>query len=151
MASAHRYESVGDGNIGLESEVVAPAHDAGSGSDEGVGYETSIPIHPKILAPLSYVLAPVSGLLVIVLERRNTYARLHAWQSVIIALATAVASMLLFWVPFASSAIRLAGVIALIVCGVRAWKDTDTLTFFKLGMIGDLAERQVLGTAVLPF
>ncbi|KAJ2789613.1 hypothetical protein H4R21_006702, partial [Coemansia helicoidea] len=80
MASAHRYEPI-DGGVGLESEVVAPTYDAGSGADEGVGYETSIPIHPKILAPLSYVLPPLTGLLVIVLEHRNTYARLHAWQS----------------------------------------------------------------------
>ncbi|KAJ1728739.1 hypothetical protein LPJ61_003876 [Coemansia biformis] len=151
MSPSHRYESVGDGNIGLETEVVAPAYDAGSGNDEGVGYETSVPIHPKILAPLSYILPPVSGLFVVILERRNTYVRLHAWQSIVLVLATTLGSMLLFWVPFAPSAIHLAGFIAAVLCAFRAWRDADTLTFFKLGIIGDFAERQVLGTTVLPF
>ncbi|PIA17384.1 hypothetical protein COEREDRAFT_20630, partial [Coemansia reversa NRRL 1564] len=106
-------------------------------------YETSIPIHPKILAPLSYIIPLVSGLIVILLERRNTYARLHAWQAVILTLAAGLGSMLLFWVPFAPSLIHIASFVATAVCMYRAWKDADSLTFFKLGILGDLAERQV--------
>ncbi|KAJ2156176.1 hypothetical protein GGF46_005363 [Coemansia sp. RSA 552] len=151
MSSGHRYESVGDGNIGIESEVVAPAHDAGSGNDDSVGYETSIPIHPKILAPLSYIVPLVAGLIIVLLERRNTYVRLHAWQAIIFSLVVAVFSMLLFWVPFVPTIINAASLVVTAVCMYHAWKDADTLTFFKLGILGDFAERQVVGSAVLPF
>ncbi|KAJ2453882.1 hypothetical protein EV183_001952 [Coemansia sp. RSA 2336] len=149
--SSHGYEAVGDGNIGVETEVVAPAADAGSVNDESVGYETSIPIHPKILAPLSYIIPLISGLVIILLERRNTYVRLHAWQAVVLSLAVGVLSMLLFWVPLVPTLIHLASLVATAVCMFRAWKDADTLTFFKLGVVGDFAERQVLGSTVLPF
>ncbi|KAJ1998492.1 hypothetical protein GGI04_000280 [Coemansia thaxteri] len=154
--SGRGYEPVGDGNIGLESEIITPAHDVGGsggggGSNESIGYETSIPIHPKILAPLCYILPVLSGLLVVVFERRNTYVRLHAWQSILLSLAVYISSLLLFWVPFVPLLIHMAGFVTAIICIFRAWKDSDTLTFFKLGMIGDFAERQVLGATVLPF
>ncbi|KAI7830957.1 hypothetical protein BX661DRAFT_180372 [Kickxella alabastrina] len=148
--SGHRYESVGDGNIGVESEVISPAYDSGSGNDS-VGYETTIPIHPRILAPLCYILPLAPALIILLLEHRNTYVRLHAWQSIILGLAAGTASMLLFWIPFIPSLVQIAGLFAGFFCAFHAWKDSDTLTFFKLGVIGDFAERQVLGATVLPF
>ncbi|KAJ2479718.1 hypothetical protein IWW56_002913 [Coemansia sp. RSA 2131] len=151
MSSGHRYEAVGDGNIGVEAEVISPVRDTGSVNDESIGYETSIPIHPKILAPLSYMVPLVAGLIVILLERRNTYVRLHAWQAVIFSLAVGVFSMLLFWVPFVPTLIHIVSFFATGVCMYRAWRDAETLTFFKLGVVGDFAERQVLGSTVLPF
>ncbi|KAJ2896559.1 hypothetical protein IWW38_001984 [Coemansia aciculifera] len=114
-------------------------------------YETSIPVHPKILAPLCYLLPVLSGLLIIVFERRNTYVRLHAWQSILLSLAVYISSLLLFWAPFIPVLIHAAGFVTAVVCMVRAYKDSDTLTFFKLGIVGDFAERQVLGATVLPF
>ncbi|KAJ2828232.1 hypothetical protein GGI24_002446 [Coemansia furcata] len=151
--SGRGYEPVGDGNIGLESEVIAPEYETSGGGvgSESIGYETSIPVHPKILAPLCYLLPVLSGLLIIVFERRNTYVRLHAWQSILLSLAVYISSLLLFWVPFIPMLIHAVGFVAAIVCMVRAYKDSDTLTFFKLGIVGDFAERQVLGATVLPF
>ncbi|KAJ1876964.1 hypothetical protein LPJ57_004201 [Coemansia sp. RSA 486] len=148
--SGHRYESVGDGNIGVETEVVTPSHDSSSANDS-VGYETTIPIHPRILAPLSYILPLAPALIILLLERRNTFVRLHAWQSIILGLFAGTASMLLFWIPFLPSLIQLGALFAGFLCAYHAWKDADTLTFFKLGIIGEFAERQVLGTTVLPF
>ncbi|KAI9501622.1 hypothetical protein GGI25_002983 [Coemansia spiralis] len=150
MSSGHRYEAVGDGNIGIDAQVIPPQQDTTNANDS-VGYETSIPIHPKILAPLSYVLPVIGGLIIIILERRNTYVRLHAWQSVILSMIVALGSMLLFWVPFVPYLIHLASFVVFVVCIYHAWKDAETLTFFKLGVVGDFAERQVLGSTVLPF
>ncbi|KAJ1957022.1 hypothetical protein EC988_001047 [Linderina pennispora] len=143
----HAYESVGDGNIGVEAEVIPPR----SANNDSVGYETSIPIHPQILAPLSYLLGLLSGIVIVILEKRNTYVRLHAWQSIILSLLVTLGSLLLFWIPPIAGLIHLTGFFAAVLCMFRAWKDTDTLTFFKLGPIGDFAERQVLGSTVLPF
>ncbi|KAJ1666029.1 hypothetical protein IW140_000547 [Coemansia sp. RSA 1813] len=150
MSSGHRYEAVGDGNIGVDSQVIPPPQDPTS-ADDSIGYETSIPIHPKILAPLCYVLPIAGGLVVILLERRNTYVRLHAWQSVIMSLIVGLCLTLLFWVPLIPYLIHFLSVVAFIVCAYRAWSDAETLTFFKLGVLGDFAERQVLGSTVLPF
>ncbi|KAJ1856009.1 hypothetical protein LPJ73_002250 [Coemansia sp. RSA 2703] len=149
--SGHRYESVGDGNIGVESEVITPTQSSGTNVNDSVGYETTIPIHPRILAPLSYILPLAPALIILLLERRNTFVRLHAWQSIILGLLAGTASMLLFWIPFIPSLIQVAALFAGFLCAYHAWKDSDTLTFFKLGVIGDFAERQVLGTTVLPF
>ncbi|KAI8324986.1 hypothetical protein GQ54DRAFT_248684, partial [Martensiomyces pterosporus] len=106
-------------------------------------YETTIPIHPKILAPLSYILPVIAGLIVILLERRNTYVRLHAWQSTVLSLIVYISSVFFFWLRPVAGLIHLAGFFAAILCMFRAWKDAETLTFFKLGFIGDFAERQV--------
>ncbi|KAJ2451280.1 hypothetical protein GGF42_004295 [Coemansia sp. RSA 2424] len=149
--SGRGYEPVGDGNIGLESEVLGPEYETSGSGGESIGYETSIPVHPKILAPLCYLLPVLSGLLIIVFERRNTYVRLHAWQSILLSLAVYISSLALFWAPFIPVLIHVAGFVAAVVCMVRAYKDSDTLTFFKLGVVGDFAERQVLGATVLPF
>lgn len=150
MSSGHRYEAVGDGNIGVESEVISPPQES-NGGDDGVGYETSIPLHPKLLAPLGYLLPVIGGLVIVVLERRNTYVRLHAWQAILVWLVVYLSSLFLFWVPFIPWLIHIAGLVMMVFCMFRAWKDAETLTFFKLGIIGDFAERQVLGATVLPF
>ncbi|GAA5810916.1 hypothetical protein MFLAVUS_004344 [Mucor flavus] len=44
-------------------------------------YETTLPIRVDIEASLAYVLGPVTGLLLLILERQNDYVRFHAWQS----------------------------------------------------------------------
>ncbi|KAJ2723522.1 hypothetical protein GGI07_002560 [Coemansia sp. Benny D115] len=147
--SSHRYEAVGDGNIGVESEVVTPAQQ--HSTHDSVGYETTIPIHPRILAPLCYVLPLAPALIILLLERRNTFVRLHAWQAIILGLAAGITSMALFWLPFVPPLVHLAAMVVSIYCAFRAWKDADSLTFYKLGVIGDFAERQVLGSTVLPY
>ncbi|KAL9544787.1 hypothetical protein PS6_008582 [Mucor atramentarius] len=43
-------------------------------------YETSLPIRVDVEASLAYVLGPVTGLLLLILERQNDYVRFHAWQ-----------------------------------------------------------------------
>ncbi|KAJ1965349.1 hypothetical protein GGI12_000827 [Dipsacomyces acuminosporus] len=146
--SGHGYEAVGDGNIGVETQPISPTHNT---SNDSIGYETTIPIHPKVLAPLSYILPVLAGLIVILLERRNTYVRLHAWQSVILSLVLYIGSLFFFWIPPVIWLIHLCGLITAVYTMFRAWKDAETLTFFKLGIIGDFAERQVLGSTILPF
>ncbi|KAI8083552.1 hypothetical protein BDF21DRAFT_337339 [Thamnidium elegans] len=43
-------------------------------------YETTLPIRVDIEASLAYILGPVTGLLLLILERQNDYVRFHAWQ-----------------------------------------------------------------------
>lgn len=54
---------------------------------------------PRRWAALSYALGLVSGIIVLAIEKTDSYVRFHAWQSVLVFAAAGVISMLLPSVP----------------------------------------------------
>ena len=44
---------------------------------------SSTGLEPNLAAALAYLAGPVSGLLILIVERSNTFVRFHAWQSVL--------------------------------------------------------------------
>lgn len=45
--------------------------------------ESSTGLDPHVAATLAYLAGPLSGVLILLAERTNSYVRFHAWQSVL--------------------------------------------------------------------
>ena len=98
---------------------------------------------PKRWAALSYAVGLISGVIVLSVEKTDSYVRFHAWQSVLAFAAAAAISMLLPTVPvvgdwgFTRVAFRLSVVILYVFLIVKALQGER----YKLPFLGDLADK----------
>ena len=98
---------------------------------------------PRRWAALSYSVGLISGLIVLAVEKRDTYIRFHAWQSVLAFAAAAVISMLLPSVPVIGDwrlthvVFRLS-VIALYILLIFKGLSGER---YKLPVVGELADK----------
>jgi len=102
---------------------------------------------PKAAALLSYLLGFVSGIVFFVIEKENKFVRFHAMQSIIVFGGIFVLRFVLMtafgFIPsvvyMVSVMISIAGLILWVVLMVKAYQGE----YFKLPVIGDMAEKQV--------
>lgn len=96
---------------------------------------------PKRWAALAYSVGLVSGVIVLWVEKTDSYVRFHAWQSVLAFTAAAAVSMLLPTVPVVGDwglthvAFRLSVVVLYVFLIVKALSGER----YKLPLLGDLA------------
>lgn len=96
---------------------------------------------PKRWAALSYALGFISGVVVLSMEKTDSYVRFHAWQSVLVFLLAALVSVLLPTVPvighwsLLQAAFRVSLVALWIVLMVKALQGDA----YRLPLLGDLA------------
>ena len=96
---------------------------------------------PRRWAALSYALGLVSGLIVLSIEKKDSYIRFHAWQSVLVFAVAAIVSMLLPSVPVVGDwgvvrvAFRISVVALYVFLIVKALGGERT----KLPLVGDVA------------
>ena len=104
--------------------------------------QTGLGLDPTLAATLAYALGFVSGILMLVLERRDRYVRFHAMQSTITFLAILVGQVVLGFIPLLgpplSGLLGLLGVVLWVLLMVKAFQGER----FKLPMIGDMAEER---------
>ena len=97
----------------------------------------------NVVAALAYVGGPLTGIVVLVMEKKDQFVRFHAMQSTVTFLLVLVANLLLSNVPvvhwLASWPLVLAVTALWIVLMVKAF----TGERYKLPYIGDFAERQL--------
>jgi len=118
---------------------------------------SSTGLEPNLAAALAYLAGPFSGLLILLVERTNSFVRFHAWQSVIglgglgvLAVGTLVFSFLtlllspvVFTVMYRLSEIlALVWLIAWVVCLIKAFGGTR----WSMPLAGRYAERLASGT-----
>ena len=105
-----------------------------------------------IAASIAYLAGPVSGVLVLMAERTNSYVRFHAWQAVVGLGGLGLIVAALLAVAFASVIVSAAAFRALIVTAWIAWAlwivcwaiclfKAFTRRRWKLPVAGALAER----------
>lgn len=122
---------------------MSDASQAGSGS----AGTTSMGIDPQLAGLLAYLLSPISGLVIYLLEKENREVRYHAAQSLILGAALVVAWFALLII----SMIPVIGLIALLgyfVVGLGAFAlwiylliQGYQLNHVKLPIAGDMAEQ----------
>lgn len=97
----------------------------------------------NLLAAVAYLGVFVTGIILLLLEKKNSFVRFHAMQSTIFFGGLAVISFALNYVPFFGSMLNffagLASFVALIVLAWRAFNGE----LYKLPYIGELAEKQL--------
>lgn len=95
----------------------------------------------NIIAALTYLLGFITGIIFLLVEKKNPFIRFHAMQSTITFGGLFIINIVLQAVPFVgalvSSIISLVGLIAWIVLMIKALQGEK----FKLPYIGDLAEQ----------
>ena len=102
---------------------------------------TDTGIKPNIAALLAYLLGFVSGLVFLLVEKKNKFVRFHAMQSIVTFGALFIAQWVLTFIPvlglLMSGLLSIFGVGLWIVLMVKAYQGEK----FKLPWAGDVAEK----------
>src|SRR3989338_1727510 len=102
---------------------------------------TDTGVKPNIAALLAYLLGFVTGLIFLLIEKKNKFVRFHAMQSIVVFGAVFVAQWVISLIPYLgiliSGLLSLLGVVLWIVLMVKAYQGE----MFKLPWAGDIAEK----------
>ena len=106
--------------------------------------KTSSGLDENLAGLLAYLLSFVSGIIFLIVEKKNLFVRFHAYQSTFLFGGLFVLNIALSFVPFIGGVLSaLIGPLAFIlwiVCMYKAYKGER----FKLPVVGELAEKQVI-------
>ncbi len=105
--------------------------------------ESSTGLSANVAGLLCYVLGWVTGIVFIVLEKKSTFVRFHAWQSIMTFGVLFVASLILSWIPIIGWILgTLIGVLSFILWIILIVQ-AGTGKMWKLPWAGDWAEKQI--------
>jgi len=101
---------------------------------------SSLNLDQNVAGLLCYLGTVITGIIFLIIEKKNKFVRFHAMQSICFFVAIWVVTFVLGFIPFLgwalSGLISLAGIIGWIVLMVKAYNNE----YFKLPVIGNLAE-----------
>ncbi len=100
---------------------------------------TSTGIKENIAGLLCYLLAWITGLIFLLIEKENKTVRFHAWQSIFVFLPLTILSMVLSIVPVIGWIITVITFVFWVVLMYKAYKGEK----YKVRWAGDWAEKQV--------
>lgn len=110
------------------------------------GEVTSTGLSRNIAGVLCYVLGFVTGMIFLIVEKENRFIRFHAYQSIFIFAALFILNIILTSIPFIGWIVGILmaplGIILWIVLMIKAYQGR----YFKLPLVGDLAEKQLQTT-----
>jgi uncharacterized membrane protein len=117
---------------------------AGLGTSVGVSpeAESSTGLSANVAGLLCYVLGWITGIIFIVLEKKSTFVRFHAWQSIMTFGVLTVAQLIFGWIPFAGWIISILIGILMFVLWLILMIQAGTGKMWKVPGAGDWAERQ---------
>ncbi|MGZ9583425.1 DUF4870 domain-containing protein [Paenibacillus marinisediminis] len=105
--------------------------------------QSSTGLDQNIAGLLCYLLGAVTGIIFLILEKNNRFIKFHAMQSLLVFGGLFVLNIVLGFIPILgwilSVVIYPIGVILWIVLMVKAYSGK----WFKLPIVGDIAEKQV--------
>ncbi|SCZ02165.1 DUF4870 domain-containing protein [Alkaliphilus peptidifermentans] len=105
--------------------------------------KSSLGMDENVAALLSYLLGFITGIIFYVLEKDSRYVKFHAMQSILVSVALMVLSFVLGFIPIIGWIISLLisplTLVLWIILLVKAYKGA----WFKLPIIGDIAEKQL--------
>ena len=100
-------------------------------------------IPANVAAALAYVFGALSGVVILILERDNSFVRFHAWQSIITFLGALVVSLLLSSFPVVGWLLNIGFSTGLLAIWVLLIFKAFTGEKFKLPYVGEIAEKQI--------
>ena len=104
--------------------------------------ESSLGLDPNIAGLLTYLFGAISGVAFLVLEKKNSFVRFHAYQSTVTFLALFVISVVVGILPLIggliTSVIGFASLVLWVLLMIKAFQGER----FKLPMVGDMAEER---------
>ena len=117
---------------------------AGLGTSVGVSpeAESSTGLSANVAGLLCYVLGWITGIIFVVLEKKSTFVKFHAWQSIMTFGVLTVAQLVLGWIPFVGWILNILIGILMFVLWLILIIQTGTGKMWKVPGAGDWAERQ---------
>jgi uncharacterized membrane protein len=116
-----------------------PAPTEGAGKPES---ESSTGLSANVAGLLCYVLTWVTGIIFVVLEKKSTFVRFHAWQSIMTFGVLTVAELILAWIPFVGWILSILIGILMFVLWIILMIQAGTGKMWKVPLAGDWAEKQ---------
>ncbi len=104
--------------------------------------ESSTGLSANVAGLLSYVLTWVTGIIFVVLEKKSTFVKFHAWQSIMTFGVLTVAQLIFGWIPIAGWIISILIGILMFVLWLILMIQAGTGKMWKVPWAGDWAERQ---------
>jgi uncharacterized membrane protein len=117
---------------------------AGLGTSVGVSpeAESSTGLAANVAGLLCYVLGWITGIIFVVLEKKSTFVKFHAWQSIMTFGVLTVAQLVLGWIPFVGWILNILIGILMFVLWLILIIQAGTGKMWKVPGAGDWAERQ---------
>ena len=117
---------------------------AGLGTSVGVSpeAESSTGLSANVAGLLCYVLGWITGIIFIVLEKKSTFVKFHAWQSIMAFGVLTVAQLVVGWIPFVGWILSILIGILMFVLWLILIIQAGTGKMWKVPGAGDWAERQ---------
>ena len=104
--------------------------------------ESSTGLSANTAGLLCYVLTWVTGIIFVVLEKKSTFVKFNAWQSIMTFGVLSVASLILVWIPFVGWILgTLIGILSFILWIILIIQ-AGTGKMWKVPWAGDWAEKQ---------
>ena len=105
--------------------------------------ESSTGMSANVAGLLCYVLVWVTGIIFIVWERKSTFVKFHAWQSIMTFGVLTVVSLILSWIPIIGWILgTLIGILSFILWLILMIQ-AGTGKMWKVPWAGDWAEKQI--------
>jgi uncharacterized membrane protein len=116
-----------------------PAPSEGAGKPES---ESSTGMSANVAGLLCYVLTWVTGIIFVVLEKKSTFVKFHAWQSIMTFGVLTVAELILTWIPFVGWILSILIGILMFALWIILMIQAGTGKMWKVPLAGDWAEKQ---------
>jgi uncharacterized membrane protein len=104
---------------------------------------TSTGLDEPLAGALAYLLGILTGVLLLVVEKKSRYVRFHAMQSCVVFTAVLAASIVIWSIPFIGVLLNIAFVLGVVALWVLLMYKALSGVEYKVPYLGDLAERQV--------
>jgi uncharacterized membrane protein len=104
--------------------------------------ESSTGLSANVAGLLCYVLGWITGVVFVVLEKKSTFVRFHAWQSIMTFGVLTVAQLVFGWIPFAGWIISILIGILMFILWLILIIEAGTGKMWKVPGAGDWAEKQ---------
>jgi len=104
--------------------------------------ESSTGLSANVAGLLCYVLTWVTGIIFVVLEKKSTFVKFHAWQSIMTFGVLTVAELILAWIPFVGWILSILIGILMFILWIILMIQAGTGKMWKVPWAGDWAEKQ---------
>ena len=118
---------------------VAPTPTEGATKPEA---ESSTGMSANIAGLLCYVLVWITGIVFVVLEKKSTFVKFHAWQSIMTFGLLTVANLILSWIPVVGWILSILIGILMFVLWIILIIQAGSGKMWKVPLAGDWAEKQ---------
>ena len=105
--------------------------------------ESSTGLSANVAGLLCYVLGWITGIVFLVLEKRSTFVKFHAYQSIMTFGVLTVAQLVLGWIPFIGWVLNILIGILMFILWIILIIQAGTGRMWKVPWAGDWAEKQI--------